>query len=130
MSTNNIVKNWIALAEYDLKTAKAMFDTERYLYVAFMCQQAVEKILKACYVKQLDETPPYTHNLLRLAKQLSFFPEIGSDHLKNIELLNSYYVESRYTEEFEELSRTLTKDKAKTLLVSTGELFEWFKCRI
>jgi HEPN domain-containing protein len=38
-----IIKNWIALAEYDFETAKAMLDSGRYLYVAFTCQQVIEK---------------------------------------------------------------------------------------
>lgn len=38
---------WIERAEYDLETAKAMQQTGRYLYVGFMCQQTVEKALKA-----------------------------------------------------------------------------------
>ena len=31
---------------YDLDTAKAMLKSERYLYVGFMCNLAIEKILK------------------------------------------------------------------------------------
>jgi HEPN domain-containing protein len=65
-----VIDNWIALAEYDLATAQAMLQTHRYLYVGFMCQQAAEKILKACYVQHRGSTPPYTHNLLRLVSDL------------------------------------------------------------
>jgi HEPN domain-containing protein len=41
------VKYWIEISEYDLLTAKSMLDTKRYLYVAFMCHQSIEKLLKA-----------------------------------------------------------------------------------
>lgn len=61
---DKIVRNWLSLAEYDLATAEAMFLMHRYLYVAFMSQQAIEKILKACYVKYHQSTPSYTHSLL------------------------------------------------------------------
>ncbi|NJD04595.1 MAG: HEPN domain-containing protein [Ruminiclostridium sp.] len=37
---------WEEYAQYDLDTAEVMFDTGRYLYSVFMCQQAVEKIVK------------------------------------------------------------------------------------
>jgi predicted nucleotidyltransferase len=33
------------MADYDSGTAKAMFQTERYLYVGFMAHQAIEKAL-------------------------------------------------------------------------------------
>jgi len=64
--SKKVIKNWIALAEYDFETAKAMMKSGRYLYVAFTCQQTIEKALKALYVKEKEETPPYTHNLIRL----------------------------------------------------------------
>ncbi|MCH8120366.1 MAG: HEPN domain-containing protein [Planctomycetes bacterium] len=128
--SEKIIKNWISLAKYDLETAEAMLNAGRYLYVAFMCQQAIEKILKACYVKEFNDTPPYTHNLLRLAKELSFFSKIGSDKLEHVEVLNAYYIESRYTEEFGELVAVLTEEKTREILDSTKGLFEWLKYQI
>jgi len=97
--SEKVVQNWITLAEYDLQTAQAMLQTERYLYVAFTCQQAVEKILKAIYVKENQQTPPYTHNLLRLVDSLSVSAALNEEKMRFLETLNSYYIESRYTEE-------------------------------
>lgn len=45
------IKYWIELAEYDIQTAKAMLETKRFLYVGFMCQQTIEKSLKAVIAK-------------------------------------------------------------------------------
>jgi len=56
-------KYWLELSDYDIGTAEAMLKTKRFLYVGFMCHQAVEKILKAYYNKVYDEPAPYTHNL-------------------------------------------------------------------
>ena len=55
------IKYWIDIAKYDIESAKVMFDGNRYLYVGFMCHQSIEKMLKAMYVKELKETPPYIH---------------------------------------------------------------------
>jgi HEPN domain-containing protein len=107
-----------------------MLKAKRYLYVAFMCQQATEKILKACFVKQHAATPPYTHNLLRLIRELSFKDEIGNEMMATIEELNSYYIESRYTEDIKELSTFLTETKAVSIMNSTMELFEWIGARL
>ena len=35
---NDKVTYWIEMSDYDFDTAKAMLETKRYLYVAFMCQ--------------------------------------------------------------------------------------------
>lgn len=128
--SRKIIDNRVSLAEYDLATAHDMSKAGRYLYVAFMCQQGIEKILKACYVKQHKSTPPYTHNLLRLVKELDFKDEITDETMDAIEELNSFYIESRYSEDIEELSKLLTKAKATSVLSSTKELFEWIKARL
>lgn len=125
--SRKIVDNWTSLADYDLATAHDMLKSRRYLYVAFMCQQAIEKILKACYVKQHTATPPYTHNLPRLLTVLSLKDKLSDEMMATIEEINSYYVESRYTEDIEELSQLLTEAKAVSILTSTKELFAWIK---
>ena len=47
MDIQGKIQYWLDMAGYDLDTAKAMLSTGRYLYVGFMCHQAVEKSLKA-----------------------------------------------------------------------------------
>ena len=58
---------WLDIADYDLDTAEAMHQTGRWLYVAFMCHQVIEKTLKAYWCATRDNDPPYTHNHKRLA---------------------------------------------------------------
>jgi HEPN domain-containing protein len=41
---DELSQHWAKRAQYDLDTADAMFETGRYLYVLFCCQQAVEKV--------------------------------------------------------------------------------------
>ena len=64
---DRIVAHWVERSEYDLDTAKAMLDAGRYLYVGYMCQQTVEKLLKAMIAQQNKENLPI-HNLNRLAE--------------------------------------------------------------
>ena len=53
------VAYWTDIADYDLKTAEAMYQTGRWLYVAFMCHQviALARTLTPQVCRQLiDET--------------------------------------------------------------------------
>jgi HEPN domain-containing protein len=61
-------ESWRERAEYDLETAKGLLTIERYLYVLFCCQQALEKMLKALIIKRTKELPPRSHNLILLAE--------------------------------------------------------------
>jgi HEPN domain-containing protein len=67
MESDERVRYWLDLAQYDLDTAQAMLETKRYLYVGFMCHQTVEKALKGLIVQFKAENPPPIHSLLRLA---------------------------------------------------------------
>ncbi len=55
---------------------------------------------------------------------------MSDEAMASIEELNSYYIESRYTEDIEELSKLLTEAKAVSVLNSAKELFEWIKARL
>lgn len=43
----NKIKYWIELSDYDIITAEALFKSQRFLYVGFMCHQTIEKVFKA-----------------------------------------------------------------------------------
>jgi len=75
---DKIVEHWIERSQYDLDTAKVMLATGRYLYVAYMCQQTIEKILKAIIAHHGRENFPI-HNLNRLAELASIKTELNSE---------------------------------------------------
>ncbi len=54
---------WEEAAKYDLETAKAMLAAGRYLYVVFMCQQAIEKLVKGLHVLYTGNEAKRTHNI-------------------------------------------------------------------
>jgi len=125
--SKEIVKNWYELADYDLESAKAMLDSGRYLYVAFLCQQTIEKILKGLFVKETSKTPPYTHNLRRLAKQLSFYETLNQEQLDQLDRLNVYYIESRYTETLEEMKKAIGSDEGHAIFEECREMTKWLE---
>ena len=67
MNKEERIDYWLGIADYDLETADTLYNGGRWLYVAFMCHQVIEKTLKAYWCATQEEEPPYTHNLLRLA---------------------------------------------------------------
>jgi len=54
---------WLMLSDYDLETIDTLIAGERWVYVAFLCQQATERQLKAMYVYYMGAEPPKTHNV-------------------------------------------------------------------
>jgi HEPN domain-containing protein len=58
---------WLEHAQYDIETANSMFQTERWFYVVFMCQQAIEKLIKGLYTLYVDDNVPRSHNISWIA---------------------------------------------------------------
>jgi HEPN domain-containing protein len=111
---------WIERAEYDLVTADAMLQSARYLYVAFACQQAVEKYLKAIIQEASDTMPPFIHNLPALLKLTSVFMTDNQNSF--LMLLTQYYLNTRYVDVKQKLLATMDKEKAAECLKKTQEI--------
>lgn len=120
-----LTKEWLAQAQYDLETARAMLKTGRYLYVAFMCQQAIEKLMKGIIQERTDKTPPYSHRLDTLLNIVEL--PVDSKKESFLGLLTRYYINCRYPEHKKSLSGFLNKKSSGELLKKTKEIFEWLK---
>lgn len=119
------VEYWIDLAKYDLDTAKAMYNSKRYLYVGFMCHQTIEKIFKAYYVKVKTDNPPYTHNLTLLAEKSGIYANMTDEQKDFIDLLEPLNIEARYPTTKEKLLQVLTDEKCTELIKLTECELEW-----
>ena len=128
MSNFNKSEYWFDGVEYDLQTARAMLETRRFLYVGFMCHQAVEKSLKGCFVtRKPDEELPYIHRLVRLANLSELSSEMGGEQLDFLDELSPLNVGTRYPEEKERLLQSLTPSYCRELLSKTEELCRWIR---
>ncbi len=124
MEDNNY-SYWIEMAEYDYKTAIAMLETKRYLYVGFMLHQTIEKIFKAYYVFLKSETPPYTHSLLKLSLEGDFYDEIPEKIRKTMDILEPLNIEARYPSHKERLMKELNEKFCIKLIKDTEVLYKW-----
>lgn len=118
-------KNWLEMAEYDLKTANHMMKAGRNIYVIFMCHLAIEKLLKAIYVETAGKTPPKTHDLILLSEKSSVeFPRQMSEF---VGMINNASVATRYPHDLSELKSSYPKKVAEEYLKRTKEVTRWLK---
>lgn len=118
-------KNWIATADYDLKTAEAMLISKRYIYVIFMSHLSIEKMIKAVISTEVKGLPPRSHSLLFLAQKASIqFPD---DLQEFIELLDNVSIIIRYPEDLKTMSREFNKKKAEEVFSVTRRTLKWLR---
>ena len=130
MTREEKVQYWLDIADYDIDTAEAMYATGRWLYVAFMCHQVIEKTLKAYWCGTQESDPPYTHSHQRLADGSGLYDEMNDDQRDFLDTITNYNSEARYPEDKEELSRTLTKDFCRQIIDETKQLQQWIKDKL
>jgi len=126
---DKIIEHWVERSQYDLDTAKIMLDTGRYLYVAYMCQQTVEKILKALIAQQGKENFPI-HNLNRLAEIADINNELTPEQFDFLAELTPYHIEARYGDYKDRLSEIINKKKAEQVYTKTREIHKWIYQKI
>ena len=124
MATDKVTY-WLDIANYDLETAEAMFQTGRWLYVAFMCHQVIEKTLKAYWCATQPDDPPYTHHHMRLAEGCGLYEKMSDDQKDFLDVVTNYNIEARYPEDKEALARTLMPQVCRQIIDETKLLMTW-----
>jgi hypothetical protein len=60
----------------------------------------------------VEQTPPYSHNLIRLAELRGIDKALNEKQNECILFLNAYYIKTRYLEDLTALSRQLNKKRS------------------
>jgi HEPN domain-containing protein len=124
------IQYWIDISEYDLQVAKSLLDKGHYLYVGFMCHQAVEKMFKALHVKQTSTMPPYIHKLDRLVDLVGLKMAMSAKHNDFIDELTPLNIQARYPSYKDAIYSLIDKEKATQIIEKTEELLQWLKAKI
>jgi len=115
--------NWWTQAGRDLISAKNALRSKDYYMVAFLCQQAVEKSLKALILHTKREFYP-SHSLIYLGKSVGI-PDTFHSFLRE---LTPQYTISRYPNAAGEVpSELYDKEIVSDYLRKSEEVLQWIE---
>ena len=123
------VRKWLERVDYDIQTAESMLQAGRYIYAVIMCQQAIEKCLKALITYFGGDVLPI-HNLRRLAELSGVKDQLDKDQLMKLDFLSQYYINARYKEDITELSRGITGKFSGNMNHFSKEMVRWLTQRM
>lgn len=121
------VHEWLEIARDDQSVARILFQKGKYVYAAFMCQQAVEKTIKALYQHKFGEVPPRRHDLVRLADEAGILRACSDAQKTLLSTLTEFYIEARYPGDRMQLNTFCNQEFSRALLASTEEMIEWIE---
>ena len=130
MVREDIVRKWLDIAEQDMKVADLTHQNGYWLYAAFLCHQALEKVLKAFWTSKNVDDPPYTHSHTRLLNGCGLIEQLTDEQLRFITLIEPMYIEARYPEQKLEAAKMLNKEASAYILENTKDLITWIEQRL
>jgi HEPN domain-containing protein len=123
MTKQEHIAYWIRTAEEDWTVVDILFEKSKYLYCLFYAHLAVEKILKANWVKNSDENyPPKIHNLVKIVQLANIeLPDDDVDFLFNF---NDFQLEGRYPDYLFRTEKRCNESFTKKILESARRIYK------
>jgi HEPN domain-containing protein len=128
MEKSNLIKYWTDSSDRDFKTMQHLFEKKDYHWSLFMGHLVVEKLLKAFFVKRVDNNPPFIHNLTRLADRAELYlTEEQKDFLATVTTFN---IRARYDDYKLAFYKTCTKKFAERWINEIKVFRKWIKVQL
>lgn len=125
MDKANLIAYWEKTSDNDYKTMKHLFDAGDYHWSLFLGHIVIEKLLKACYIKYVDEKVPLTHDLLRLAKSAGL--NIDNEIADILDLITTFNISARYPDYKQVFYKKCTRSFTENNLKMIEGVRKWLK---
>lgn len=125
MAIEDKVQQWLDIVECDIDAAEWMHKGGRWLYVAFECHQAIEKLIKAYWTGTRNDDPLYIHDHWRLLKGCGLADKLSTKQRDFIELMKPMYIASRYPQYKNQVYSSLNENVSSFILDETKQFRQW-----
>jgi HEPN domain-containing protein len=125
LDVDKIVNHWIETSDDDFNTMLTLFGSKSYHWALFMGHIAIEKLLKAYYVRQNESHAPFTHNLYRLAELGGL--EISEEYAEWLLKITTFNINARYDDYKKDFYNLCTFDFTKEWIEKIKKLQQWIK---
>ena len=121
------IENWWEQAKKDLEVAGKNYVGADYYIACFLCQQAVEKGLKALFILKKGKSPGQTHSLIFLAKEIP----VPREFYDLLQSLTPEFIITRYPDVAGDAPFKLySEEKTKQYLDKARRLLQWIEVQI
>ncbi|MEW5767120.1 MAG: HEPN domain-containing protein [bacterium] len=117
------IEYWLSSAAHDLEAAETLFQNKKYDWCLFIGHLVLEKVLKAFYVRDNQESPPRIHNLVRLSEHTRLpLTEVQRQFLADV---NDFNREVRYPDIKQKFYQMCTKEFTQEQFSKIKEMYQW-----
>lgn len=123
MNVKEQIDYWLESAVHDMEVAETLFKGQKYDWCLFIGHLVIEKVLKAFYVRDKQETPPWIHNLVRLAENTTL--PLNEKQLTFLADINDFNTETRYPDYKFSFYKTCTREFTEEQFSKIKEMYQW-----
>lgn len=129
MEKLDYIKYWIKTSADDLISMESVFNAGRYDWYLYIGHLALEKILKAVWVKNNESNiPSKTHNLLKISEEAKL--EFNEEQILFLNRVTNFNLETRYPDYKLDFFKSCTKEFAEENIKMIKDLYECIKDKI
>lgn len=120
-----IVDHWVEMSDKDFNTMNNLFQSKDYHWALFIGHLVIERLLKACIVKSKKEHAPFSHDLLRLAKEASL--DLPKDYSDWLDTITTFNLNTRYDSYKQDFYRKCTPEYSADWIEKIKSIRSWIK---
>ncbi len=129
LSKKEHIAHWLQSADEDMVTADVLYKGKRAGFCLFSLHLAIEKTLKALWIKEsINNTPPYTHDLVRLVEDCGL--ELDPAQVDFLTIINSWNIRGRYPDFTKALHNKATEKYVEEQFQKIINLKKWLEQKI
>jgi len=125
MKNVELIKYWIESSDKDYQAMIHLFEKGDYSWSLFIGHLVIEKLLKALFVQEKLQSPPFIHDLSRLAAKCDL--ELDEKQKDVLDALTTFNIRGRYDDFKMEFYHRCTEGFTENWLKSIKEFRTWLK---
>lgn len=124
MTKEEHIQYWLDSAPEDFEAAQEIiYKNKRKHFALFLGHLYIEKLLKAVYVKKVNQVPPYKHDLYILVSKCDV--TLTNPQIENLKIINEFNIQARYPDYKNEFYKKCTHDFVHHEIERIKETAEW-----
>ena len=128
MDREKYITYWIEESDKDALVMRSLFENEHRTWALFIGHLALEKVLNAFYVKNVDIKVPHIHNLLKIARDAGLrLTDAQEDFLLEV---TAYNIKGRYPDYKRSFYTKATMEFTLDRTEKIEEMRKWLKTHL
>jgi HEPN domain-containing protein len=124
MTQEEIIAYWVKSSERDWKAARDLASAGNRVQALFFAHLVIEKLLKACWVKENKaDLPPRTHNLEYLLAQTGLSMPV--DDIDELRIMTAWNIEGRYQDYKDLIFKATTQEYVESKFEIVNRIRTW-----